>query len=803
MQQRTSSRACGKVASLVAWTLVLVLGVSAIAQKTNPPENPPANPPATPPKTLPERIREGFDNTPTRKVAEPGARDPELQKRFNEIKAAGIQLPEAKYIGDLPPDIRGMFPRTKWNQPLPQMIEDPRRPGTYVLRDTPIQILGGAPLPQLGLNGAGWMDWWEGNRERYWPNRRGAPAREIPEVSTKVSHSLELAAASRDPAVRAQAALTLATIKHPKALEILDKLTADSSDAVAIHAWAGIGLLNTPATLEYLESLPKGQRNAIGWVLAVGLAEKPTEAMWNAMPRCVDEARAPEAQRLALWALRRHLPPGARATYLRALDFVSNPYHLNEILRGLAKLNEPEDISNLVFLSQGNVRAVTWDRFAQQRVRPGTFEAIWIAQDRRNAQPLRPGRRAVGDPDAPPPDTSYPYRFALEALAEMESPNHQAMAVLRHDFLGTEEAIDEQAARIMDPNHTRQPGVRTSIGGFRGGTGSPAVLLALGRLATGDDVAIAKAILTGPTAKNEQNLDADHPALDAPSYRGFAALSQGLYLHRGGLQNEHAGNASPVNGKVIPSAAEDLFEFYRMEGEARDVRAACVLALGLSGEPTFSVRIKEGMKSLKPGHEVIWGFSILALGMLGDPEAVELASRHIGPRQDSIDVAGLLARGGRERIPAKELIARRAAVDGLAALGDARALPYLYGEWGKDPFLDMEVARAIARCLRLTRESPPGVDHPYVDAMMRLAVQDRNPELAASAAMSLGMLYENGQRALLGELIAGAAKSIGARRLAGGRLDFSSAVTEPVMLLGNPFYYLVLRPTRPPEVLLK
>jgi hypothetical protein len=252
-----------------------------------------------------------------------------------------------------------------------------------------------------------------------------------------------------------------------------------------------------------------------------------------------------------------------------------------------------------------------------------------------------------------------------------------------------------------------------------------------------------------------------------------------------------------------------------------DARAASALGMGLSGKSQkFAGELKHVLPDLKQGQGLAYGFGVLALGMLHDPAAIEFASPYLGPATTQIDVDKLIAAriaaiaaSRRRPAPAKdssepqralsltleEIAARRAMVQGLGALGDPRAIPLLMGEWGKDLGLDIEVARAISRCLPDTaRDTSEDPSQPFAKGMLQLVRQNRSPELAAAAAASLGVFYERGTAARLAKLIENGDYMAQVEPIT-PRVRFDpfstidkTAAQQAVLSIANPWFYLTV-----------
>jgi hypothetical protein len=246
------------------------------------------------------------------------------------------------------------------------------------------------------------------------------------------------------------------------------------------------------------------------------------------------------------------------------------------------------------------------------------------------------------------------------------------------------------------------------------------------------------------------------------------------------------------------AAHEALMQCYQMPTEPVELRAACGIAMGISNTKERARDIKRTMTLLQPGEEVIFGYGVFALGMFGDEETVQCALTHLGPSRKLLDVSSLvtLHTGAKLPImPLTQVVARRAAAQGLAALGDPDAIPLLVGQWGNDPAVNRELARAILWCHRASATAASDdLAVRFGQSLAQLVDNDAAPSLAASAVASIGILHQKKDADRLNQLIVESnfrrtGISLSAQ-LVDGRPVRSLSLLRHAYAIDNPFYYL-------------
>jgi HEAT repeat protein len=650
-----------------------------------------------------------------------------------------------------------------------------------------------------------WLQWWEANRERYWPEPADTEAardaakklinpRKLPD---NVAAALEKAARSRQAPVRAQAALALGLVQHPRAATLLQTLINDSDDTTAINAWAALGLLESGDASRFLSRSATRPRDMIGRALCIGLQPEPDAAVWDSLVLQVKQSTVPEARRLALWAMRIHRAPPTQALAMQIVHTTTDRDLFAEAVLALGDMNQPEGQRIITDI----IRMAESARALPAIANDPDFRLVWTA-DAPNATPRRPGSR---DNRARTRVTglAHDYRtIAILAAIESGAPSAETADAIRSAVGGR--AVGLAVAPDERPIPVNQPSMPPE---------EPARMIGMGLVGRADDGIIlndsfridfnkylAGSPVAGLSAQSSRVMDLQR-FMQFPS-RPMAALGLGLALRRNGDGLLGAGGVSAETGAALPDASGNLANQLQLATEALDVRCACALALGLAQTPANKDRLKGILRNNQPGEEVVLGYTLLALGLLGDAETVDLAADALGPGSTQFTADMLLdneRRRGLSLMPMDELLTRRAIVDGLAALGDPRALPVLLDQWGRDDALTLDTARAIARCLRpaVMNASPKELGallDNYTGALIELVGSDSN-HLAALSMASLGMLYaspEMFQR--LGSITAGNDYTCRSAITTGaGRIDLSRAYPLPVLRLSNPFYAITLR----------
>lgn len=650
-----------------------------------------------------------------------------------------------------------------------------------------------AESAQSGFDGTtlptqSWANWWEVNRERYLLAARSAQPDAIQPLTAPpaVVQALLAAIQSKDNAVRAEAILSLGMIREPKAMPELQKLTKDADDACALRAWAAIGLIGDADSMRFLRTAPapKG-RDRIGWTLAVGLLEQPADSMWGILRKqTIDAQCSQEARRLAVWALRTHNPPGTHELLNQIIWNSPDPMVVCEAMLGLPVEPDKSDIAFLTNVISSIGETMNLPIMARTGVNPRGVRSS-------SGSDSSGGWAKAVETDSPITSDSlsseiYPRlrESASMALAQYDNPGDSARAIIGGP-------LDRMAA---------------TSGAF--GHAMPSDVLILGSMGNMADYSTIEDRLEFRAPASEAGQAWAAPSVvnrqadtfrNVPS-RGYAAIAIGLLLSGAGTKPQNIPVAPPQPRPMPPSPDEALFSHLQQHTEPVDLRAACALALGIGGQRHRAADVKRVVDALRPGDEAVFGYTMLALSMWHDYQVLDYCIRQLGPGQQRIDSADLVSRHLSRKAPAmklSEIMARRAITQALAVLGNPKAMPMLIKQWGQHPAADLEIARAIAWCSRSVVDSS-GVPRDdlaagFGRALAEIASQERAPALAASAAGSLGILYERGTTKRLDRLIANASftrKGFLASSKRGAAADWA-APQRHVLALANRYYYLM------------
>ncbi|HEX8521349.1 MAG TPA: HEAT repeat domain-containing protein [Tepidisphaeraceae bacterium] len=580
-------------------------------------------------------------------------------------------------------------------------------------------------------NESGWIEWWETNREEYlYKNARhaaGAPAG----ATAAAEKALLAATAHEDRDVRAEAMLALARLGRGK--ERLVELTKDPDQRVRCRAWVGLGLLNAEDELLNRKDLDDVETLAV--VTGLGLLDSASAAALKRLRDAVTEQRWGEINRMALWALRVHKKNEDRATFRNVLRSTTRPALATEAIIGLAAVGETRDIYPLAQLADLSPPALKLPVFSGSGL-----DAIDL-KSKHSVVRLRAA--------------------ALLALSKLPGVNPKGPA--DQDLIKTQNILSQLAFRHHGSTEER-------VGNnFVAATTAHYPGLATLALASHNGMSIAGEVLQmhWPVAISGHNNSVDE-LMDLPQ-RSYAAIAMGVYLGNGGA----AVQVNPTGGlRNLRNRTLDIASLLRngasSSTEPRHHRAACALALGLSRQKTNGDLLDYVARQIDPQKDqLVFGHVVLGLGLLGDERALERAAELLAPdprklkSPDKIDIKRLeesnlngkllqarkRSYGEAQPVSAMDdIMARRAALMGLAALGDPRAEPILRQQWGDDPWVTIESARAMGAC---------GA-HGAVGELAELLQDNATPPaIAALAARALGDVLEEARPSRLSRLVTG------------------------------------------------
>ncbi len=232
-------------------------------------------------------------------------------------------------------------------------------------------------------------------------------------------------------------------------------------------------------------------------------------------------------------------------------------------------------------------------------------------------------------------------------------------------------------------------------------------IMSLGQMADVEAVP-ALAELVHPTSPHGVVVSKDR--IESP-LRGFAALALGLYSRP--IRKSYETVDREGSDKICRLLAERLAD----RDELEDVRAACALALGLSGRTENLTYLQPASKTVEAEDDLLTGYMILARAMVGDKTILKPAGAYLSVQNNRTDRDGVLG--------------RRAAVLGLGLTGSREAVATLRGCWNLGYHVAHEASVALSFCR--------GYDatEAYVGVMNSA---EQTPENRALAARCLGEL---------------------------------------------------------------
>jgi len=612
-----------------------------------------------------------------------------------------------------------------------------------------------------------WILWWEVNGDAFMREaigERDLPM-DIPPSRRFRREALELLVPmleDSDPAIRAAAVISLAQMHYeplsdqligPQGADVEshnDTLIDDSHLDVRCAAWVALGLLDAPRCRAFLaEPVALVPEEQGARVAAIGLLTSLDRSHRAALIALLQDDQTPlEVKRMVVWAISQHAPDPNRidedvlnwhASAMNwAVDNVPSNFVLSQAIESEVLVNQRGGVPWLIDMLR---------YYPVVRRLPG-YEAIRALPDevmhgsslRRLAMETRIG--------------------ASLALAQLPTPGDR----------GEREELREMLVRRARSGNRQGPmsGGRYTTGVLDFNRGIDAVALAMHTDGSEADLDVFYDLLRGFTlipideampANPETGIVPEDLILrqSTNEVRSYAALAIGLMMRRGTPGNELAvarpllyerpgrnesdeTNHTPLGTlramdieRIKRRFGQRLARAVADDGEPLTYRAACALGLGLSADPRFIPVLTEELAKLRGGDELVLGYGLLALAMLGEADAAVVAKRYLtrtGPVGEIDDVLG-----------------RRAALDALSILGQAggdHASDALIGSWGKDPWVSLQAAESISRS-------------GYFEAVTKMldAGAGDSSRWRLAATMSLGRALESTYPSKLDALITG------------------------------------------------
>lgn len=532
-----------------------------------------------------------------------------------------------------------------------------------------------------------WHHWWEINRERFVVDLRQRADGQLPDqdelARLKADAALALSAMLADPsvddAVRSKASIALARMGEQPAFRDMLVL-AENRDGWIGHACTlGLGLLDMPTsepTLIQLDIDVDDEQADHAAVVSIGMLSALTD------PKADDGLRhymsgdwGPQLASAAALSFTQTADSTDTRQVVDILQDQSNPWTAAPLLEWLGRAAPARRPNRSVTLIRGvlhddertPIGAVTQLReWKNERSRH-----LYLAANAPNiviqkqwADKLDGIVLVIGDavPTWGARQTGPWYSLGFE---EIQTANLRASAAVG---LGH---IDHPSARIALLDSLDLPDDDYSD------VWKGAAIMALAESEPIDKPVARDAMWEIFSPDTTRGTRKSHLQFDSP-LRGFAAIGLGLYCRP--VDGPQGISSRPQWEKVAELLAERAID----ERENTEVRAASIVALGLTAR-TESLRYLQRIDELIAADDkLLKGYLFLARGLLGDMNMLEPVEVFLNPATDETDVESILA--------------KRAAVLGVGALRTDEAIPVLTQAWDLNYWVNREVILALRIC---------------------------------------------------------------------------------------------------------
>lgn len=569
----------------------------------------------------------------------------------------------------------------------------------------------------------------------------------------------------QDDGVRAAAVLALARIGDTTLLDrVLPgdsgvvSLLLDQSSEVRLSAWVSLGLLQTDKTRAALGVDPfegSDETDRVGQAVAIGLMGKldRVHAKWL-LARLDDAAESLEVKRWCVWAMVQHDDASLNEAFDAVLLNLPSTFLISEVLRD--------------------------EGYAKRR-----GGALWLADVLRYHPDVRawPGYRVLSQVAPEGINGSTPRRLAMETRVAA------SLAMAEQPLLSE---ADDQQFLLSQLRRRMVPGNIAQAMDFNRGFDTLAYFMHCE--GTQADRNLLYNQLRGFTSLLsddpgvQEGLEEDAEPTEADLFirqsdndvRSYAAIAAGLLIRRATPGTE-LNNARPlsVERAVEIERLKRRFGVRLMRAVANDdepvsYRAACALALGLTGDHRYKTELGIELGKLQAGDEAVLGYGLLALAMLGEDRVADPAVRYL-TRPGQVKNVG-------------DLLGRRAALRALAVAGQSNQLTQV---WGRNRWVSLEAAKAVAWA----------GDYDAVPTMLN-ALSSESAMWRQTAAASLGRVFDASWPSRLSGLVEGSNPTLSLRPVtANPRRGVVEADAQPVApwpmgevySLGDPFFIAMKR----------
>lgn len=494
-------------------------------------------------------------------------------------------------------------------------------------------------------------------------------------------------------------------------------LLLDRSAEVRLSAWAALGLLDTPRTRAALAAEPLAgaeERAVASQAMAIGLLGELSGAheRWLAA-RLEDASASAEVKRWCVWSLGRHAVGSVDGVYRALLADEPSTFIIGELLgdRGFVQRSGGSGLLIDVLGYHPDVRG--WAGYRSLSGLPAG--GLYGSTPRRLAMESR---------------VAASLTLAELPLSESVAQRRELLGVLKPRLIGGNSAQAMDFPRGFD-----------TIAYFMHSDASQADLDLLYDQMRGymwmmaDDPAVADSLEEGegPEPEDLRSRQSDNEV------RSYAALAAGLLIRRS-TQGTELFEDRPITGRraIEIERLQRRFGVRLMRAvadsnEEMSYRAACALALGLTGNDRYRAELVTELGRLRAGDEAVLGYGLLALSMLGEGRVAEPARRYV--------TRPGLVKGMDDRL------GRRAALRALGVVGERGGEDLdeaLVKSWGRDPWVSLSAAEASAWSGR----------YGAVPAMTE-ALGSESARWRWAAAVSLGIVFDRAFPSRLSPLVEG------------------------------------------------
>ncbi len=615
-----------------------------------------------------------------------------------------------------------------------------------------------------------WITWWEANKHHY---LKPANAKPLDTISKQQAQNAltKVLAQSKDVNLLSAATLALGRMQINEAVPQIKANLQHESMYVKRAAWLALALIGDESAIQtfheaFTQPQPKTPKKtaktntfqldfdqASAWIIGIGLMHQTDPQLLNLLTKfaindqeSVTQAtgmtlhplEALQLARLAMWAIRMHNPPGVNQLALRQLKRTIDPFIFDQAIQMLASRPDESLVLNLftpiyhnrpaqwrevpkalgVVLNQWPGPSVLDQDIAAMRTSVAVaYDHLAIAQNARLTKlakrnlartyndvslPRRPGNR--NQPTEPTLKRLFKYDNWLNQGSDYDLPTQDTVGyALRFGLIPLGKLGDSDLDRNEQP----------------------------------EDAKLLCDILLGSYARSSMSVINPNPVqvanpLNDPS-RGFAAVAMGLYLRR-----LPADNRNIRNDQLRSQVRYMLRLLGRIAADAEEpsnLRAACLLGLGLSQSQTANATIMDVLGQMQSADPLVASFATLALGMLGDSKSFELAKKAFEKTADKPDLQRISQTGFNQSYSNAALISQVAIIDGIACMSNPKANMLLYPRLMDHPITSRRMIHAF-KFAGIT-------DTPVLPSLLKLLENPgKDARITTFSAWAIGELFD-------------------------------------------------------------